>query len=162
MGICSALKITAALLFFLDWLLITYREKKELKRAAAMAVNSFTAEELLSSIISLDRLSVFGSAQPTVAWGPETIAETDEENSVLQSVSRAGGSTPGGPGDSDYNSAIEEEDESESESTKLATTDSTHLFTEAGSTLQSSGEAYPMEGISRRHGRSQSQSHFKV
>lgn len=161
MGICSALKITAALLFFLDWLLITYREKKELKRAAAMAVNSFTAEELLSSIISLDRLSVFGSAQPTVAWGPETIAETDEENSVLQSVSRAGGSTPGGgPGDSDYNSAIEEEDESESESTKLATTDSTHLFTEAGSTLQSSGEAYPMEGISRRHRRSQS--HFKV
>ena len=96
-GVCSALKIAAAILFFFDLLLICYREKKELK---GMQLNSFSAQEVISSIISLDRLSVFG-------WtGPETITETDEEQQPLGQHLQ----------DSDYNSAMDEEDEHSSAS----------------------------------------------
>ncbi|KAF7493582.1 Solute carrier organic anion transporter family member 3A1 [Sarcoptes scabiei] len=91
-GVCSAFKITAAILFFFDLLLICYREKKETKQ---LHMKTFTAEEVISSIISLDRLSVFG-------WmSPATIVEADEEQQPL-----------GQQQDSDYNSAIEEDENS--------------------------------------------------
>lgn len=93
-GVCSAFKITAAILFFFDLLLICYREKKALK----LQMKAFTAEEVISSIISLDRLSVFG-------WnGPETITETDEEQQPLGQQLQ----------DSDYNSAIDDDEQSNS------------------------------------------------
>ena len=58
-----------------------------------LQITAFSAEEVMSSIISLDRLSVFG------AWGPETITETDEEQQPL------------GQQDSDYNSAMDDDDD---------------------------------------------------
>lgn len=98
MGVCSAFKITAAILFFFDLLLICYREKKELK--GLRRPTTFSAEEVISSIISLDRLSVFG-------WtGPETITETDEEQQPLGQHLQ----------DSDYNSAIDETEDEQSTS----------------------------------------------
>lgn len=99
MGVCSSLKVAAGLLFFLDWLLICYREKRQLRKKA---LKVFTADELVSSIISLDRLSVFGTlGGGTGGWGaPETIAEIDEEQQPL-------GALP----DSDYNSTMDEEDD---------------------------------------------------
>lgn len=94
-GVCSAFKITAAILFFFDLLLICYREKKEMKK---LQMKPFLPEEVISSIISLDRLSVFG-------WsGPETIAEADEEQQPLGQQMQ----------DSDYNSAVEEDEQSNS------------------------------------------------
>lgn len=54
-AVCSGLKVAAGLLFFLDWLLITWRHKRELKEAPPMTVG-----EIVSSIISLDRLSALG------------------------------------------------------------------------------------------------------
>ncbi|CAG2161777.1 unnamed protein product [Oppiella nova] len=77
-GVCSGLKVAAGLLFFLDWLLICWRHKKDLDKPQALSVG-----EIVSSIISLDRLSVFG-------WNTN-IREDEEEQ-------------PLGP-DSDYNSA---------------------------------------------------------
>ena len=65
-GVCSGLKVAAGLLFFLDWLLICYRHKKESVKPPALTVG-----EIVCSIISLDRLSVFG-------WTTE-IREDDEE-----------------------------------------------------------------------------------
>ncbi len=178
------LKVTAALLFFLDWLLITYREKRELKRAATLPV-TFTAEEIVSSIISLDRLSVFGGASGGAAgggagaWGPETIAETDEETSAAgQSVasrSAAAGinCSTGGPGDSDYNSAIEEEEEEEEEEDSSS---DLPVITDATPLNSTATETFPLEAIGgtnspvvvvtrqppARHRRHHSQSHFNV
>ena len=112
MGVCSLLKVAAGLLFFLDWLLICYQERKETRQSKAK-LEAFSANEVMSSIISLDRLSVFG-------WGPETIAEGEEE---MQPLSKRNDTamTPGssgsnlGAGDSDYNSAIfDDEDEGNS------------------------------------------------
>lgn len=54
-AICSGLKVAAGLLFFLDWLLITWRHKRELKEAPPLTVG-----EIVSSIVSLDRLSALG------------------------------------------------------------------------------------------------------
>lgn len=54
-AVCSGLKVAAGLLFFLDWLLITWRHKRELKEAPPLTVG-----EIVSSIISLDRLSALG------------------------------------------------------------------------------------------------------
>jgi len=71
--------VAAGLLFFLDWLLICWRHKKDLDKPQGLSVG-----EIVSSIISLDRLSVFG-------WNTD-IKEDDEEQQPL------------GP-DSDYNSA---------------------------------------------------------
>ena len=65
-GVCSGLKVAAGLLFFLDWLLICWRHKKESDKPPALTVG-----EIVSSIISLDRLSVFG-------WNTD-IREDDEE-----------------------------------------------------------------------------------
>ena len=65
-GVCSSLKVAAGLLFFLDWLLICWRHKKDLDKPPALTVG-----EIVSSIISLDRLSVFG-------WNTE-IREDEEE-----------------------------------------------------------------------------------
>ncbi|KAH9399317.1 Striatin-interacting protein 2 [Tyrophagus putrescentiae] len=176
-GICSMLKVTATLLFFLDWLLITYREKRELKRAATLPV-TFTPEEIVSSIISLDRLSFFGGALGGAAgaWGPETIAETDEEtNAAGQSVasrSAAAGinCSTGGPGDSDYNSAIEEEEEEEEEEEDSSS--DLPVITDATPLNSTATETFPLEAIGgtnspvvvtrqppARHRRHHSQSH---
>ncbi|KAL1441474.1 hypothetical protein MTO96_008446 [Rhipicephalus appendiculatus] len=65
-AVCSGLKVAAGLLFFLDWLLITWRHKRELKEAPPMTVG-----EIVSSIISLDRLSALG-------WG-----EDEQKEDVL-------------------------------------------------------------------------------
>ncbi|XP_076330345.1 solute carrier organic anion transporter family member 3A1-like [Tachypleus tridentatus] len=54
-AICSGLKVTAGLLFFLDWVLISWRHRKELTEGPTMTVG-----EIVSSIISLDRLSAMG------------------------------------------------------------------------------------------------------
>uniref|UniRef100_A0A4D5RVN2 Putative organic anion transporter n=2 Tax=Ixodes scapularis TaxID=6945 RepID=A0A4D5RVN2_IXOSC len=54
-AVCSGLKVAAGLLFFLDWLLITWRHKRELKEAPPLTVG-----EIVSSIVSLDRLSSLG------------------------------------------------------------------------------------------------------
>lgn len=54
-AVCSGLKVAAGLLFFLDWLLITWRHKRELKEAPPLTVG-----EIVSSIVSLDRLSALG------------------------------------------------------------------------------------------------------
>lgn len=100
--------MAAALLFFLDWLLICYREKRQLRKKG---LKVFTADELMSSIISLDRLSVMGTQGGGVGgagWdGPETIAEIDEEQQPL------------GQPDSDYNSTMDEEDDTTCSSSSL-------------------------------------------
>lgn len=80
-GVCSGLKVAAGLLFFLDWLLIYWRYKQDLKAQPAL-----TFGELVSSIISLDQFSK-----------KKDIREDDETQ-------------PLGP-DSDYNSANSESDE---------------------------------------------------
>ncbi|KAJ6223851.1 hypothetical protein RDWZM_002396 [Blomia tropicalis] len=181
-GVCSALKITAALLFFLDWLLICYREKKEIGKL--MPKFGSPVDELVSSIISLDRLSVFGANGSAnggnVACG--TITEIDEE---AQPLSRASGSgttmNHGDRQDSDYNSAIdeyeEEDDEIEdddevnndgSQSSEMAST----LVQPTNENVQpstiSSNDIFQMEIISTtnnnqtRHRRNHSQSHFNI
>ncbi|CAN7988920.1 unnamed protein product [Ixodes hexagonus] len=65
-AVCSGLKVAAGLLFFLDWLLITWRHKRELKEAPPLTVG-----EIVSSIVSLDRLSALG-------WG-----DADQKEDVL-------------------------------------------------------------------------------
>ncbi|KAH9526980.1 Solute carrier organic anion transporter member 5A1, variant 2 [Dermatophagoides farinae] len=109
-GVCSAFKITAAILFFFDLLLICYREKKELKKLQ-MKNGTFTTDEVISSIISLDRLSVFG-------WSvaPETIAEADEEQQPLGGQQQHQQQQMQ---DSDYNSAIDDDDENLSSNSSL-------------------------------------------
>lgn len=65
-GVSSALKVAAALLFFFDWLLITWRHKKEKAQASTGLLKiqgtqqPLSIIEIVSSIISLDRLSVMG------------------------------------------------------------------------------------------------------
>ncbi|KAG0431716.1 hypothetical protein HPB47_021521 [Ixodes persulcatus] len=65
-AVCSGLKVAAGLLFFLDWLLITWRHKRELKEAPPLTVG-----EIVSSIVSLDRLSALG-------WG-----DTEQKEDIL-------------------------------------------------------------------------------
>ena len=141
-------------------------------------------DELVSSIISLDRLSVFGANgsanSGNVACG--TITEIDEE---AQPLSRASGSGTtmdhGDRQDSDYNSAIdeyeEEDDEIEdddevnndgSQSSEMAST----LVQPTNENVQpstiSSNDIFQMEIISTtnnnqtRHRRNHSQSHFNI
>ena len=111
-GVCSAFKITAAILFFFDLLLICYREKKELKKLQ-MKTGGFTTDEVISSIISLDRLSVFGWAV-----GPKTIAEADEEQQPLGGINQQHQQQL--MQDSDYNSAIDDDDDVEHSSSNLS------------------------------------------
>jgi hypothetical protein len=89
------LKVAAGLLFFLDWLLICWRHKKDLDKPQALSVG-----EIVSSIISLDRLSVFG-------WNTN-IKEDDEEQQPL------------GP-DSDYNSANDPDEQELNENEDFST-----------------------------------------
>ncbi|XP_022253104.1 solute carrier organic anion transporter family member 5A1-like [Limulus polyphemus] len=56
-GMCTGLKVVAGCLFFLDWVLISWKQRKDIEHPVAM-----TLGELVSSVISLDRLS-------TVGWG---------------------------------------------------------------------------------------------
>lgn len=58
-AVCSGLKVAAGLLFFLDWLLITWRHTREVKETPPLTVG-----EIVSSIISLDRLSALGWGDP--------------------------------------------------------------------------------------------------
>lgn len=76
-----------------------------------LALADFTAEEVVSSIISLDRLSVFG-------WGPETITEADEEQQPLGQQLQ----------DSDYNSAMEDEEDNGSASSTSLQPSTQHLL----------------------------------
>lgn len=57
-GVCSGLKVASGLLFFLDWMLISWRHKKDIEQPPTMTVG-----EIVSSIISLDRLSALGWAE---------------------------------------------------------------------------------------------------
>ncbi|UYV61535.1 SLCO5A1 [Cordylochernes scorpioides] len=63
-GVSSGLKVAAALLFFLDWLLISYRHKKD-------GGGALTMGELVTSIISLDRLSTLGWTEANAPLDPD-------------------------------------------------------------------------------------------
>lgn len=65
-GVCSGLKVASGLLFFLDWFLISRRERKELQQPPAL-----TLGEIMSSIISLDRLSAVGWVEGGAATGED-------------------------------------------------------------------------------------------
>lgn len=52
---CSGLKVASGLLFFLDWMLISWKHKKDIEQPPTLTVG-----EIVSSIISLDRLSTLG------------------------------------------------------------------------------------------------------
>ncbi|GFY69291.1 solute carrier organic anion transporter family member 5A1 [Trichonephila inaurata madagascariensis] len=71
-GVCSGLKVASGLLFFLDWMLISWKHKKDIEQPPTLTVG-----EIVSSIISLDRLS-------TAGWGDITIDPSKEapEDSV--------------------------------------------------------------------------------
>lgn len=103
-------------------------------------MKTFTADEVISSIISLDRLSVFG-------WtGPETITETDEEQQPLGQQLQ----------DSDYNSAIDDDEQSNSSLIPAA------QFSQNNNTLQSTSnsniqiELLPSADNHKQHHRSES------
>lgn len=145
---CSALKVTAALLFFFDWLLICWQEKRELKsakltddglvvgttcgtnnrnRVGSIAGQQQTPtttpqlirhDELMSSIISLDRLSIFG-ATCGEKWN-ETITEAEDETYIDHDPSHNRTII------SDSNFDVEEEEEEE-ESTESALIPISHL-----------------------------------
>ncbi|GIY28151.1 solute carrier organic anion transporter family member 5A1 [Caerostris extrusa] len=65
-GVCSGLKVASGLLFFLDWMLISWKHKKDIEQPPTLTVG-----EIVSSIISLDRLS-------TTGWGDLTIDPSKE------------------------------------------------------------------------------------
>lgn len=81
-GVCSALKVAAGLLFFLDWVLVCYKSSQ--KRIE----NSFDAgvEHVVESRVSLDKLSLV-----------EAAAGDAERMDLLETGH-----------DSDYNSAIDD------------------------------------------------------
>lgn len=72
------MKVASGLLFFLDWMLISWKHKKDIEQPPTLTVG-----EIVSSIISLDRLSTLG-------WGelpadankdtPEDIQPLDMED----------------------------------------------------------------------------------
>ena len=91
-GVCSALKVAAALLFFLDWVLVSWSPTKDAKeKPIGLAVG-----DIVSSIISLDRLSTLGYDRRSV-----------QHMELIES-----GSGSGSP-DSDYNSAADEDEDLE-------------------------------------------------
>lgn len=94
MGVCSALKVAAGLLFFLDWLLVCYRNRKELSQPVQLTIG-----EVVSSIYQLDQQLTgaieFGSRKRSLAG----LGERQED----------AGDPLNGP-DSDYNSANDEEE----------------------------------------------------
>lgn len=83
-GVCSALKVAAALLFFLDWVLVSWSPDR--KPSAKEKPLGHNVGELVSSIISLDRLSAMG------------------ESPSLEQVELIDSSSGSGSPDSDYNS----------------------------------------------------------
>lgn len=95
-GVCSALKVAAGLLFFLDWVLVCWTAKRNKDRPIGLNA----VKDLVASVISLDRLSVLGL--------------DGAHRDGLEEVQLLDGSL--GP-DSDYNSANGEEDEEEDAAT---------------------------------------------
>lgn len=69
---CSGLKVASGLLFFLDWMLISWKHKKDIEQPPTL-----TMGEIVSSIISLDRLSTLG-------WGE--LAPLDEHKDTPEDV----------------------------------------------------------------------------
>lgn len=53
-GVCSALKVAAGLLFFLDWLLVSYITKRRSLKSKAVEIN---VRDIISSIASLDNIT---------------------------------------------------------------------------------------------------------
>ncbi|XP_067138869.1 solute carrier organic anion transporter family member 3A1 [Centruroides vittatus] len=77
-GVCSGLKVASALLFFLDWLLISWRQKKDIEQPTTLTVG-----ELVSSIVSLDRISTYGWSEVEKREDGDDIQpleSTEEEN----------------------------------------------------------------------------------
>ncbi|KAI1285077.1 Solute carrier organic anion transporter family member 5A1 [Halotydeus destructor] len=101
-GLCSSLKVAAALLFFLDWLLVTWRPPKatDLNKPIGTTV----VRDFVSSVISLDKTTVLGAhSMPIEAHGLI--------GSTCASSSR----------DSDYNSIVDEDDEDDRRTVHLDT-----------------------------------------
>lgn len=93
-GVCSALKVAAGLLFFLDWLLICYRNRKELQQPVQLTIG-----DVVNSIYTLDQqltnaLDKGNRKQSIVSVDKEFNQEFEHLNGL----------------DSDYNSANDEEE----------------------------------------------------
>ncbi|XP_013791882.1 solute carrier organic anion transporter family member 5A1-like, partial [Limulus polyphemus] len=54
-GVCTGLKVVSGCLFFLDWVLISWKQRKDIEQPVAM-----TLGELVSSVMSMDRHSAMG------------------------------------------------------------------------------------------------------
>lgn len=54
-GVCTGLKVVSGCLFFLDWVLISWKQRKDIEQPVAM-----TLGELVSSVLSMDRHSATG------------------------------------------------------------------------------------------------------
>jgi len=91
-GVCSALKVAAGLLFFLDFFLICYRQRNEMNQPVRL-----TIDEVVNSIYNLDQ-------QITNAINCDK--KTNDENTELHALN-------GTNHDSDYNSnnSISDDDE---------------------------------------------------
>lgn len=68
---CSGLKVASGLLFFLDWMLISWKHKKDIEQPPTLTVG-----EIVSSIISLDRLSTLGWGELPVDGNKDTPEDT--------------------------------------------------------------------------------------
>lgn len=85
-GVCSGLKVASGLLFFLDWMLISWKHKKDIEQPPTLTVG-----EIVSSIISLDRLSTLGWGELPVDGNkdsPEDIQPLEMEEESYSHVPR--------------------------------------------------------------------------
>jgi hypothetical protein len=91
--VCSALKVAAGLLFFLDWLLICYRNRKELQQPVQLTIG-----DVVSSIYTLDQ-----QISNALEYGSRKMSVTSNarDHHKLEQLN--------GP-DSDYNSANDDDE----------------------------------------------------